>query len=531
MSRRRILDGSLALAVAFTVLLTASLGHADVPIITFTPGDLVVMRGGDAVHPQSTYAGGEVPVYLDEYTVAGAYVGTFDIPSDTITLPGITADSHEGRLELSADGHYLDFAGYHEVVDPQLARSSAGDAGVDGHDPTVRPPDPDYYQVGQVSGSGTFVHSAIAITQAEPQYVRVAYSNDGQEAWVGSKYNGSPGSGSGGGLEYLSNLGTASVSTTALQSSTDWRDLKIDAGQLYGGTGSSSVGVHGVYAIGSGEPTADPPSNTLLTGNANSDGSSFSFQTLPGVGTQPINGVVGSANTLYDVGAPGGTAFIGKLYSPSGTTPLALNNLVFASRLTINNQIPEPEGITTQIDPTDPDWVDLYVQNANGIYFAIDKSGTSSGDFGALSFTKIISTAADGSTNFYGLSFAPSPVLTKGDLNVDGHVDVKDVVLMEQALANLPNYLAAESSKGVNSDNLLSIADINGDGQFNNADIQALIIDLQQGQGSLVSVPEPSGFLIAVLSAAGWASVCSYCRHRAGQRRTPNCCAAIKHDV
>ena len=93
-----------------------------------------------------------------------------------------------------------------------------------------------------MSLGGQFTNSALDTSVAAPRYIRDAYTNDGNETWVASKYaNGGPGQGSFGGLEYLSNFGTSTVKTTALQGSTDWRSVQVVGGQLYGGTGSSSV--------------------------------------------------------------------------------------------------------------------------------------------------------------------------------------------------------------------------------------------------------------------------------------------------
>src|SRR5262249_39238161 len=91
----------------------------------------------------------------------------------------------------------------------------------------------------------------------------------------------------------------------------------------------------------------------------------------------------------------------------AGGTPLSADNLTLASRQIITSQIGTPEGIVTQIDPDNSSWVDLFVQNASGVFFAIDKSGSSNGDFtngGAnpLAFTQIVSNTA--ATSFYGIT-------------------------------------------------------------------------------------------------------------------------------
>ncbi|HEY4310892.1 MAG TPA: dockerin type I domain-containing protein [Pirellulales bacterium] len=442
------------------------------PITKFTPGDLVVMRGGDATHSENDYATGEVPMYLDEYTPTGSYVGTYAIPTDVMTLPGIGLASHEGHLNISGNGQYIDFAGYQQPVDPNTARVTDGS----GMGP--------YYQIGQVSTSGVFSHTALNATVASPQYLRAAYSNDGSEMWVASKYNGPPGQGFGGGLEYVANFGTSGATTTALQGNTDWRNVQIAGGQLYGGTGSSSVGTHGFYAIGAGAPTSPTPTNTLLTPLSDNSTTAFGFVTLPG--TQPINGVAGTPNVAYVVGDPSGNAYIGKLYSAGGT-PLSANNLTYASRESIN-ALGSPEGLSVQIDPTNSKWVDIFVQTSTGVYEAIDKSGSSNGDFGTLTFNQIVSSTSD--TYFYGLTMIPAaaPQALTGDVNHDGIVNGQDLALVSS------NWLQTGS---------MVTGDVNNDGIVNGQDLALVSSNwlATSGAGAAVApVPEPGSIALAVLA-------------------------------
>src|SRR5262249_30478202 len=95
---------SLTSLVFATSLLGATAGlHA--AWIDFGGWNLVVMRGGDATHSQSTFGGGEVPAYLDIYSVSvtgGVATPTLlrsgAVDPAVLTLPGATANSHEGRL-------------------------------------------------------------------------------------------------------------------------------------------------------------------------------------------------------------------------------------------------------------------------------------------------------------------------------------------------------------------------------------------------------------------------------------------------
>jgi hypothetical protein len=117
-------------------------------------------------------------------------------------------------------------------------------------------------------------------------------------------------------------------------------------------------------------------------------------------------------------------------------------------------------------------------------------------------------TGFDGGNNGnvdYGLAWwtlGAGPVTSGlGDVNQDGHVDAKDIAAMMKALTNESTYA---NSIGIGVDQLSAIADVNGDGKFTNADMQALINLLKTGGGS-ESVPEPAS--IVMLAVGGLALV------------------------
>jgi hypothetical protein len=74
-------------------------------------------------------------------------------------------------------------------------------------------------------------------------------------------------------------------------------------------------------------------------------------------------------------------------------------------------------------------------------------------------------------------------------------VDARDIAAIEQALTNESAYA---NSIGMTTTELSLIADVNGDGQFTNADLQALLNFLKDGNGS-TSVPEPTSFVLFAL--------------------------------
>ncbi|HZZ26974.1 MAG TPA: BNR-4 repeat-containing protein [Pirellulales bacterium] len=88
-----------------------------------------------------------------------------------------------------------------------------------------------------------------------------------------------------------------------------------------------------------------------------------------------------------------------------------------------------------------------------------------------------------------------------GDINRDGHVDSADIVALEQALTSPSAYTALHSS--LSASDIHTILDVNGDGKDTNADVQALINNLLNGQGSTAAaVPEPAAGLLLGLAGA-----------------------------
>jgi hypothetical protein len=87
-----------------------------------------------------------------------------------------------------------------------------------------------------------------------------------------------------------------------------------------------------------------------------------------------------------------------------------------------------------------------------------------------------------------------------GDFDQNGHVNPSDIVPMLNASTDLPAFAAAH---GLTTDQLNLIGDLDFDGKFTNADLQALLNLQISGGGSLTSVPEPTSLALLALGGLG----------------------------
>ncbi len=272
--------GVLALA------LFGALGEAS----SLTPGNLVVVRVGDGI---SALSNASQPVFLDEYTTAGAFVQTIALPTavvgnnNPITNSG-TATS-EGYLNVSADGQYLTQAGY--GVAPGLASVASTTS-------TTAP-----RVVARVDLNGNVDTSTLlnGDTSYSANNIRSAVSNDGQEFWTAGTAGANPDAG----VRYVAALG-AHTSTQISTTVTNTRVIGIFAGQLY--TSSASGSFKGVNTVGSGLPTTSGQTITLLPGFPSTSPSQYDY-------------FFADANTLYvaEDGASGATGGIEKWTQSGGT--------------------------------------------------------------------------------------------------------------------------------------------------------------------------------------------------------------------
>ena len=159
--------------------------------------------------------------------------------------------------------------------------------------------------------------------------------------------------------------------------------------------------------------------------------------------------------------------------------------------------------------------VEVYDHNMNLVDTKIvtnsDVTGTTPGYDHAIDLTgdtgEFIRVTPGPDAGVSNLAFAELEVfaaLQAGDFNRDGKVTVADVQAMMEALTN-PSAYKATYGAGLTDQQLAQIEDVNGDGSFNNADLQALLSDVANsgGGGSVAVVPEPSTIVLAALGVLG----------------------------
>lgn len=360
------------LAIA-AVLAVGSAAQAQV----FTTGNLVIYRVGDGGAALTNAA---TASFLDQYSIGGSFVNTFNIPSiggTALTNSG-TATS-EGQMTLSNNGQYLVFAGYN---------ADAGTAGIAATASTAV-----QRAAGRVDASGLYGQVLLGTTVYSANNPRGAASTNGFDIWTA-------GAGTTGGTHYVQ-FGTPGA-TQVSSNLTNTRAVNVINGQLY--TSSASGQFQGVSTVGTGAPTTTGNTTTILPGFPIAAGpSNYAFVGFDSP-TNPnsFNGI----DTLYvaddrNTNGSGGLQrwnFDGANWSNSGTiTPpdgpgtgfVGLRGLT----ATISGSAVTLYGTTTEA-------------NGNRLVTIFDTLSGLSGTFGSFS------TLATAPTNtaFRGLAFAPTPI-------------------------------------------------------------------------------------------------------------------------
>jgi hypothetical protein len=222
-------------------LIAATLVASSAAAAPFTAGNVVVYRVGDG---GAALANTGSPVFVDEFTPAGALVQSIALPtvasgSQKQLISSGTATS-EGQMTRSGDGQYLIVPGYARDLGGTGSLSSSAAADV----PRA---------VGRVRFDGAVDTSTALTDWSDTNNARSATSTDGTDLWVG---------GADGGVRHAT-LG----SSTSVQVSTDSKNIRfvaIVAGQLYMSTQKGST--IRIGSVGTGTPTTAGQTITNLPG-------------------------------------------------------------------------------------------------------------------------------------------------------------------------------------------------------------------------------------------------------------------------
>jgi hypothetical protein len=366
----------LLVSAACLVLLsgaTAAVGSATAqaadPGSTFTAGDVVVYRVGDGT---STLSGAGTPVFLDEYSPAGALVRSVALPTtaDGANKPLVSSGSgtSEGGLTLSADSNYLVATGYDTAVGTTGLSSTAA--------ATVP------RTIARVDASGS-VDTTTALTDfADGNNPRSAVSNDGQEFWVG---------GAAGGVRYAA-LGASTSTSLVASTYKNVRQLAIADGQLYTSADPTKASVT-VATVGTGLPTTatQPVTNLPFAASAPTGPYSYSLLTL-GSGSTPDTLYVAdnALNAIVKYGLENGS------WVQLGSAP-----------------VPSVTGLTAN---DNNGTVTLYATSsgsagtAGTLYQLTDASGTG----GTLTGTATALASTPANEAFRGVAYAPGTAIGSG---------------------------------------------------------------------------------------------------------------------
>ena len=269
MADLRMLFIRLALLVATSVVLAVSSLNA----APFTADNIVVCRVGDGAAALTSAA---TPVFLDEFTPAGALVQSIAMPTtvngaNQISTAAGTA-TNECAITRSANGNYLLITGYNAAAGTAAVATSTSAAV-----PRV---------IGRVDVNGV-IDTTTTTTSFSGSGIRSATSDNGTNLWA---------VGSGTGVIYTT-LGGSGAPIIVSNTATNLRVINNFGGQLYIASGAGALRS---AAVGTGLPTTTGQTITSLPGMPTAT------NTFNGFFFADLNAGVAGVDTLYiasDAGA------------------------------------------------------------------------------------------------------------------------------------------------------------------------------------------------------------------------------------
>ncbi|MBY0275122.1 CehA/McbA family metallohydrolase [Candidatus Binatia bacterium] len=234
----------IAMLAAMTLLCSVAVA-SPANAAPFASGNVVVYRVGSGI---GSLVNTGSPVFLDEYTTAGALVQSIPLPTaasgaNKQLIASGTATS-EGLLTRSSDGTKLLLSGY--ATNPGGATSLSTTSGA-----TVP------RTVGVVDALGNVDTSRALTDFATSNTPRSLASVDGGGVWV---------AGGAGGVRYSGSTSDTTSSDLTSGTLANVRHLQIFGGQLYLSSGSGTNTFRGVDVVGTGLPTSGAQTVTRLAG-------------------------------------------------------------------------------------------------------------------------------------------------------------------------------------------------------------------------------------------------------------------------
>jgi hypothetical protein len=254
----------------------------------FTTRNLVVVRIGDG---SATLTSAATPVFVDEYTTAGALVQSIAVPATgSSALVNSGTASSEGALMRSPDASLLCFAGYN---------ANAGTAGIASTTAAAVP-----RAAGTLSAGGTFALAASTSTQFDKNNIRSAATDGTNNFWAAGNTSGT----------YY--LGTASAAASVQSMQANTRVISIFNGNLCFTVGSGSA--RGLYGF-SGLPVATASATQLIDTGSSSSPYSFAINAAGTVAYIADDSAVASGGGIQKWGNNAGTWSLAYTLTNAGT--------------------------------------------------------------------------------------------------------------------------------------------------------------------------------------------------------------------
>ncbi|HZZ27367.1 MAG TPA: autotransporter-associated beta strand repeat-containing protein [Pirellulales bacterium] len=273
--------------------------------------------------------------------------------------------------------------------------------------------------------------------------------------------------------------------------------LRLSSASTYTGGTTINAGVLIVAGSISGTVTVN------IGGTLAGSGAIGGTVTVNGLGNlTPGNGAPGSVMAsyggLYNLDNGAGVLTVGRLTLKDGsTTEIELGGTTRGSQF-------DAIISTGSIKPTLAGTLDVslfnhFLPKPGDVFDILDWNGAGvTGSFSSIQLALDGHIAWNTSQLYTTGALSVLATYYAGDFNRDNHVDAADILAEEKALTDLSGY---ESQYGVLAANVPLIGDINGDGKFNNLDLQAFLNLLQSGGGSAEPVPEPVSAELMLLGA------------------------------